>query len=71
MTKEEYLKASMKVVAKRIYEDYLSCKEVLKVIEPESFVEKWLIRNYDGTTPELESMIWKFFLEHLKVKKAK
>ena len=63
MTKDE---AKIFFLAKRIYCDYLSCKGVLKTLEPESFVEKWLVRNNEKVTPEIENLIWRNFLMNLR-----
>ena len=68
MTKAE---KEMSALAKRIYQDYLASKEVLKSVEPENFVAKWLIRNFEGITATNESLVWKFFLENLRYKKTK
>lgn len=68
MTRDE---PQMFILAKRIYRDYLAAKEVLKSVEPENFVEKWLDRNVEGVTPELNKQVWKFFLENLKNKRIK
>ena len=56
----------MFALAKRIYRDYVATKEVLKSVEPENFVEKWLIRNLEEVTPEIKREAWKFFLEDLR-----
>lgn len=65
------LEKEMSALARRIYQDYLASKEVLKSVEPENFVAKWLIRNSEGITPLRESLAWKFFLENLRYKKTK
>lgn len=65
------LEKEMSVLANRIYQDYLASKEVLKSVEPENFVEKWLSRNAEGTPPLKESLVWKFFLRNLRNKKTK
>lgn len=57
------------LLAERIYEDYLLSKKVLKSVEPENFVEKWLARNFDGVSKEFENEVWKCFLESLRKKK--
>ena len=58
--------AKLFFLAKRIYCDYKTSKGILKTLEPESFVEKWLIKNNEKVTTEVENSIWRHFLMNLR-----
>jgi hypothetical protein len=59
-----YKKAAMQLTANKVFCEYMHFSEFMPV-EPEYFVEAWIIRNIIRPDEELKSEIWKYFLENL------
>ena len=62
---EQFVSVAMQLVGHKIYVEYITVIAEFGPIEPEYFVEEWIVRNNFNLIPELESKAFKFFLSYL------
>ena len=53
------------LLARKVFFEYITASGVIKGVEPEHFVEDWIIKNVRKSTEFWKKMVWRYFLFNL------